>query len=420
MEIKKIKRAYGEILVPGDKSISHRAIMLGCLASGVTHIKGFLSGTDCLSTVSCFNELGIDIKLSNDNAIVYGKGLYGLKAPEKILYTGNSGTTTRLLCGILSGQKFDSILTGDASIRRRPMSRVTRPLNQMGAKIKNDYCPLYIQGSRLNGIDYTMPVASAQVKSAIILAGLYADGVTVIYEKAQSRNHTELMLHAMGANVYADSQSVKINPVDFLCSQDITVPKDISSAAFFMVLAAIMPKSQITIKKVGINPTRTGIIDVLKGMGTTIDIENISYSAGEPSADVTVYSSSLHGTNIGGNIIPALIDEIPIIAVAALFADGRTVIKDASELRVKESDRIKAIVTELKKCGADITETDDGMIINGGRALHGADFCSYNDHRMAMSLIILAQMLDGTSSIDNTDCIDISYPKFLNDLYGME
>lgn len=419
MVIQKIKKAVGQIKVPGDKSISHRAVMLGSLANGVTEISGFLKGADCLSTIDCFRKMGIDIDINGENVAVHGNGLRGLKKPDEMLYTGNSGTTTRLLCGILAGQNFDTSITGDASIQKRPMGRVVKPLSMMGAKIENEYCPLYITGTKLHGIDYKMPVASAQVKTAIILAGLYADGETVIHEIEKSRDHTELMLSAMGADLTVDNLDITVKPTNDLTAVNVDVPGDISSAAFFLVLGAIMPNSQITVTNVGINPTRTGIIDVLKDMGADITLENVHTSAGETVADITVRSSSLKGTTVGGDIIPRLIDELPIIAVAAVFADGQTVIKDAQELKVKETNRIRAVVDEFNKCGIDITETDDGMIINGGKSIHGADFKTYGDHRMAMSLTVLAQLADGESTLDDSDCACVSYPTFFDDFYKL-
>lgn len=419
MVIQKIKKAIGQIKVPGDKSISHRAVMLGSLANGVTEISGFLKGADCLSTIDCFRKMGIDIDINGENVTVHGNGLRGLKKPDEMLYTGNSGTTTRLLCGILAGQNFDTSITGDASIQKRPMGRVVQPLSMMGAKIENEYCPLYITGTKLHGIDYKMPVASAQVKTAIILAGLYADGETVIHEIEKSRDHTELMLSAMGADLTVDNLDITVKPTNDLTAVNVDVPGDISSAAFFLVLGAIMPNSRITVTNVGINPTRTGIIDVLKDMGADITLENVHTSAGETVANITVRSSSLKGTTVGGDIIPRLIDELPIIAVAAVFANGQTVIKDAQELKVKETNRIRAVVDEFNKCGIDITETDDGMIINGGKSIHGADFKTYGDHRMAMSLTVLAQLADSESTLDDSDCACVSYPTFFDDFYKL-
>lgn len=419
MNIKKIRSANGTVTVPGDKSISHRAVMFNSLAKGTARITGFLKGADCFSTIECFKALGVNIDLSDDVITVHGNGLHGLKKPPEMLYTGNSGTTTRLLCGILSGQSFNSSLTGDKSIEKRPMKRVNEPLSLMGAKIENDYCPLYITGGKLHGIEYKMPVASAQVKTALILAALYADGETVIYEKEKSRDHTERMLSAMGADIVTDNLKITVRPGKELNAADIDVCGDISSAAFFMVLGLIMPSSRITIRNVGINPTRTGIIDVLKEMGADMAFHNERTVSGEPVADITVSSSQLHGVTIGGDIIPRLIDEIPVIAVAAVFADGETIIKDAYELRVKETDRIAAIENEFSKCGIDISASEDGMIIRGGKSIHGADFKTYGDHRMAMSLAVLAQKAEGNSSLDDADCVAVSYPDFFDDLYNL-
>lgn len=418
--IKKITSANGTVTVPGDKSISHRAVMLGALAEGTTHIRGFLRGADCLSTIDCFRKMGIEIEDCGDEIDVHGKGLNGLSKPEEMLYTGNSGTTTRLLCGILAGQPFDTDITGDASICRRPMKRVREPLSLMGARIDGDYCPLHITGTRLHGMDYKMTVASAQVKTALILAGLYADGETVIHEKEKSRDHTELMLKAMGADLTVDGNDITVRPGRSLKAQDIEVPGDISSAAFFMVLGAVMPDSCITIRNVGINPTRTGIIDVFKAMGADMELVNQRTVTGEAVADIVVRTSKLKGTQIGGDIIPRLIDELPVIAVAAVFAEGTTVIRDAQELKVKETNRIRAVVDEFKKCGIDITETEDGMIINGGKPVKGADFKTYGDHRMAMSLSILAQLADGESTLDDSECVAVSYPSYFEDFYGLD
>lgn len=419
MKIKKIVSANGEITVPGDKSISHRAVMFNSLAKGTARITGFLNGADCLSTIECFKALGIDINNTDGIITVHGKGLHALKEPSEMLYTGNSGTTTRLLCGILAGQNFNSSITGDKSIEKRPMNRVTEPLSLMGAKIQNNYCPLYITGSKLHGTEYRMTVASAQVKTALILAALYADGETIIYEKEKSRDHTERMLAAMGADIVTDNLKITVRPGKELKAVDINVCGDISSAAFFMVLGAVMPSSCITLRNVGINPTRTGIIDVMKEMGANITIHNQRTVSGEPVADITVTSSKLHGVTIGGDTIPRLIDEIPAIAAAAVFADGETVICDAHELRVKETDRIAAIEKEFLKCGIDITASDDGMTIRGGKHIHGADFKTYGDHRMAMSLAVLAQLAEGESTLDDAECVAVSYPDFFKHLYKL-
>jgi len=419
MIINKVKSLNGEITVPGDKSISHRAVMLGALADGTTEIYGFLKGADCLATIDCFRKMGIDIEETAEKIIVHGKGIHGLRKPSEMLYTANSGTTTRLLCGILAGQKFSTKITGDASICKRPMKRVTKPLSLMGADIKGDYCPLEITGSPLKAITYNMEVASAQVKTAILLAGLYADGVTVVNETEKSRNHTELMLSAMGADLKTDGLSVSVSKCEHLNPQKIEVCADISSAAFFMAAAAVMPNSCVTIKNVGLNPTRSGIIDVFRQMGADMEITSEHLVSNEPVGDITVRTSSLKGTKIGGSIIPRLIDEIPAIAVLACFADGETVICDAEELKVKETNRIRAIVDEFKKCGADITETDDGMIIKGGKALMGADFVTYGDHRMAMSLFVLAQCVDGESALDDDKCTAVSFPEFFDLFYSL-
>lgn len=418
-EIKKIGKAKGETEVPGDKSISHRGIILGALADGVGEISGFLNGADCISTISCFREMGINIEHSGENVRIFGKGLNGLSEPKKVLYTGNSGTTTRLLAGLLSGQRFDSVIEGDKSIAKRPMGRVVKPLSLMGAEISGEYCPLKLKGSRLHGIEYNTNVASAQVKTALVLAGLYAEGDTIIREPSLSRNHTELMLKAMGAEICSDGTCVKISKSEKLQPQKFEVPGDISSAAFFIVLASILPNSEVTVKNVGVNPTRSGILDVLEEMGACIKLENKRFSAGEEVCDITVKSAQLKGTVIKGSIIPRLIDELPVIAVAAAVAKGRTEICDAAELKVKETNRISAVVKELSKCGVDICETDDGMIINGGKSIHGAAFESYSDHRMAMSMAILAQVAEGDSTIDDETCVSISYPEFFKDLYAL-
>lgn len=419
MKIEKIKKVKGEITVPGDKSISHRSIMFGALCDGVTHITGFLPGADCLATIDCFRKMGVKIETEGESVTVYGVGLHGLKKPEGILYTANSGTTTRLMSGILAGQDFECVIEGDESIAKRPMARITKPLREMGAQIEGDYCPLKIHGGKLSGIHYSSPVASAQVKSAVMLAALFADGETVFEEPEKSRDHTERMLKAMGADIKEEGNTVKIRPVKSLRAADICVPGDISSAAFFMVLGTISEDSCIILKNVGINSTRTGIIEVLEKMGADITVSEPTIVLGEPAADITVRSSKLKGIEVGGDIIPRLIDEIPIIAVAAVFAEGKTVIKDAAELKVKESNRIKAVVTELKKCGADIEETDDGMIIQGGKKLFGADFNTYKDHRMAMSLAVLAQKIQGECTMDDSECVRISYPDFFDTLYRL-
>ncbi|MBQ7794489.1 MAG: 3-phosphoshikimate 1-carboxyvinyltransferase, partial [Clostridia bacterium] len=354
MNLKKMNKIRGEVTVPGDKSVSHRGVMLGALSDGITEISGFLTGADCLSTIDCFRTLGINTEVDGTDVRVYGQGLYGLKKPENILYTGNSGTTTRLLCGILAAQSFDSQITGDSSICKRPMSRVVKPLTQMNAKIDGDYCPLTIHGGELCGIKYQMPVASAQVKTAILLAGLYANGETEVIETEKSRDHTERMLSAMGADIVTEGLSVRVRKSSSLNPIKIAVPGDISSAAFFIAAATVMKGSEVLIRNVGVNPTRTGILDAARAMGADICEQNYRIENNEPVADLLVKSADLKGTVIDGAIIPRLIDELPIIAVMALAAEGETVIADAAELKVKETNRIAAVCTELKKCGADI------------------------------------------------------------------
>lgn len=411
------RRLQGEIAVPGDKSISHRAVMFGAIAEGITEIDGFLMGEDCLSTIDCFSKMGIEIDLLPCNKVrVHGKGLHGLRAPSDVLYTGNSGTTTRLLLGLLAGQEFESILDGDASIRKRPMKRVIQPLRKMGADISgqenNDLCPLMIKGKPLQGIRYTLPVASAQLKSALLLASLYAEGDTFIIEPKKSRDHSELMLNYFGANITLEDNVICSKPISRLEAQHIIVPGDISSAAFFLVAGLIVPGSQITIKDVGINPTRTGIIDVLTAMGGNIGISNMRMVNNEPVGDIIVSWSQLSGTVIQDPIIPRLIDEIPVIAVAAAAARGTTIIKDAQELKVKESNRIKTVVTELRKAGVDIMETEDGMVINGGNDIKGTVYESYNDHRIAMAMSIAALIADSPSTINGEDAVNISFPGY--------
>ena len=423
MVIQKIKKAVGQIKVPGDKSISHRAVMLGSLANGVTEISGFLKGADCLSTIDCFRKMGIDIDINGENVTVHGNGLRGLKKPDEMLYTGNSGTTTRLLCGILAGQNFDTSITGDASIQKRPMGRVVKPLSMMGAKIENEYCPLYITGTKLHGIDYKMPVASAQVKTAIILAGLYADGETSVTEPALSRNHTELMLKSFGADITFTvnpdgTATAHVKPCQELYGQSICVPGDISSAAYFIAAGLLTLDSELLVKNVGINKTRAGFLEVCRNMGADITLVNESLEGGEPRADILVRTSKLHGTTIEGALIPTLIDEIPMIAVMAACAEGTTIIKDAAELKVKETNRIDTTTEALRSMGADITPTDDGMIIQGGHALHGAKINSYLDHRIAMAFAIAALSADGDTIIHDSQCVDVSYPEFFEILDG--
>ena len=422
MEIKKQTNLRGMLMVPGDKSISHRAVMFGSLAKGTTRISHFLEGADCLSTIACFRKMGIDIERNASEILVHGKGLHGLSAPDGILDVGNSGTTTRLISGILAGQNFTSELDGDDSIRTRPMKRIMTPLTSMGADITskrgNGCAPLVIDGKTLHGIHYDSPVASAQVKSCVLLAGMYADSITSVTEPFLSRNHTEIMLNYFGAKVTSEGTTASIVPEPALNGREIQVPGDISSAAYFIAAGLLTPGSEILLKNVGINPTRAGILKVCMDMGADITLLNES-TEGEPTADLLIRTSNLKGTTIEGGIIPTLIDEIPMIAVMAAFADGTTVIRDAQELKVKESDRITVMVDNLKRMGADIEGTEDGMIIHGGKPMHGAAIDSHLDHRVAMSFAVAGTICDGTMDILNGDCVNISYPEFYNDLYSL-
>ncbi len=421
----KLTHLHGELTVPGDKSISHRSIMLGSIADGTTEVTGFLEGADCLSSIACFQKMGIEIEnqVKQQKVVIHGKGLHGLAGPDGVLDVGNSGTTTRLMSGILAAQPFSCTLDGDDSIRRRPMKRIMEPLSQMGASFsclgKEQCAPFTISGGSLRGIRYDSPVASAQVKSAILLAGLYADGPTTVTEPALSRNHTELMLRAFGASLHTEHTTVTVHPASKLTGQRILVPGDISSAAYFLAAGLLAPGSEITVKNVGINPTRDGFLTVCRQMGADLQLDNLHEETGEPVADLTVRTSSLHGCTIEGSLIPRLIDEIPIIAVMAALADGTTVIRDAQELKVKESNRIDLMVKNLSAMGADITATEDGMIIHGGSPLHGASIDSARDHRIAMSFTIAAGLADGETVISDRDCTAISYPSFYEDLRSL-
>ena len=413
----------GEITVPGDKSISHRGIMLGALANGTTSITNFLKGADCLSTISCFQKMGIEIEETENEILVHGKGLHGLSAPKEILDAGNSGTTTRLISGILAGQNFSCDLTGDASIQKRPMKRIMTPLSMMGADItsvhNNGCAPLHIKGAPLKGISYQSPVASAQVKSCVLFAGLYADGKTSVTEPFLSRNHSELMLSSFGASVQTCGTTATIEPEPVLTAQKVEVPGDISSAAFFIAAGLLIPGSELLIKNVGINPTRDGILRVCRQMGANLELLNTRTQCGEPVADILVKHSELNGTVIEGDLIPTLIDELPVIAVMAACANGETIIRNAEELKVKESNRLDIMVHHLSEMGCDITGTEDGMIIHGGKALHGAEIDSHLDHRVAMSFAVAGLLCEGTLSIKNGECVNISYPEFYSDLYSL-
>ena len=412
----------GEIIVPGDKSISHRSVMFGAIAKGVTTVTGFLMGEDCLSTVSCFRQLGVEIEQTDDQLIINGNGLNGLKEPEEVLNVGNSGTTIRLLMGILAGRDFHSTVLGDESIGKRPMTRVTKPLTEMGAIIdgreNGEYTPLSIRGGDIHGIVYHPPVASAQVKSSILLAGLQAKGVTTVVEPEKSRDHTERMIRQFGGQVEEEGLAVSVSGGQELKGTTIHVPGDISSAAFFLVAGAIVPNSTIILKNVGLNPTRTGIIDVMKEMGADLKIDVKSTDdLMEPVGDLTIQTSNLKGITIGGELIPRLIDEIPVIALLATQAEGETIIKDAHELKVKETNRIDTVVNELSKLGANITATDDGMIIKGRNHLKGGStVSSHGDHRIGMMLAIAALICDNEVQLQQKEAIAVSYPTFFNDL----
>lgn len=410
----------GELRVPGDKSISHRGVMLGSLAQGTTAVTNFLEGADCLSTINCFRSMGIDISRTEKEILIHGKGLHGLSAPSSCLDVGNSGTTMRLLSGILAGQRFSSELTGDASIRKRPMTRVIAPLSLMGGCVEslsgNGLAPLRITGRPLKGMHYQSPVSSAQVKSCVLLAGLYADGQTSVTEPFLSRNHSELMLRSFGAKISSKGTIATVEPEPILIGQKVEVPGDISSAAYFIAAALLIPGSELLIQNVGINPTRDGILKVCASMGAKIEILNSHTCCGEEVADLLVRHSSLKGTVIEGALIPTLIDELPVLSVLAAFAEGTTIIRDAQELKVKESNRLDIMVHHLTAMGADVEPTEDGMIITGGKPLHGGVLDSYLDHRIAMAFAVAGMAAEGETEITRADCVDISYPDFYKDL----
>ncbi len=423
MIIKPAHSLKGEIHIPGDKSISHRSVMFGALANGMTEVTHFLQGADCLSTISCFQKLGIPIENTNGCIRIQGKGLHGLRPPACVLDVGNSGTTMRLLSGILAGQPFSSTLNGDASIQKRPMKRIITPLREMGAAVSGadgtDCAPLFINGAPLHGIDYQSPVASAQVKSCILLAGLYADTKTSVTEPSLSRNHTELMLRSFGAEITCSDTTATILPDAVLTGQKIDVPGDISSAAYFIAAALLVPNAEVLIHNVGVNPTRDGILRAAKAMNADITRLNEHQVSGEPVCDLLVRSSSLTATTVEGSLIPALIDEIPVLAVLAAYANGTTVIRDAAELKVKESNRIETIVSNLKKMGADVEATEDGMVIYGGKPLHCAEIDPHADHRIAMAFAVAALCAQGGAEILNAECASVSYPSFYKDLQSL-
>ncbi|MBC1891128.1 3-phosphoshikimate 1-carboxyvinyltransferase [Listeria booriae] len=412
----------GTIRVPGDKSISHRSIMFGALANGTTTVSNFLKGEDCLSTIGVFRALGVRIEEFPDKIVVHGTGWDGLKRPDETLDVGNSGTTIRLMLGILAGRPFDATLEGDASIGKRPMGRVMLPLREMGAIFEAkdaNFAPVKVTGTKLQPMTYTLPVASAQVKSAIIFAALQADGETTIIEKEKTRDHTEQMIRQFGGAITTDGLTIRVNGGQEFQGQNVVVPGDISSAAFFIVAGLIIPNSKIRLENVGLNPTRTGIIDVVKEMGGKITVEQTSKAGDEPAGTVIVETSDLKGIEIGGDIIPRLIDELPVIALLASQATGKTVIKDAEELKVKETNRIDAVVTELSKMGVALVGTDDGMIIEGNQTLHGATVQSYGDHRMGMMLQVAALLADSDVTLEKAEAINVSYPSFFEDVASL-
>jgi len=410
------KAVTGEISVPGDKSISHRSIILGSIAQGVTTVSGFLRGEDNIATLNAFRSMGVNIEDDGVTLKIHGQGLCGLSEADDVIDCGNSGTSIRLLTGLLSGQSFFSVLTGDKYLRKRPMKRVVTPLAAMGARIAGraggEKAPLGISGSPLSGITYQSPVASAQVKSAILLAGLYAAGETTVREPHLSRDHSERMLKHFGADIEASGTEVTIRGGRELQAQEIVVPGDISSAAFFMVAGLITPGSELLIKGVGVNPTRTGIIDILTLMGGRITLLNQREISGEPIADILVQSSALHGIEIAGDLVPRAIDEFPVISVAAAVASGRTIIKDARELRVKETDRIKAMADNLRLAGVEVEEADDGMTVYGTEKFKPFHADSCGDHRIAMSMLIAGLVANGPCTVDDTECIATSFPNF--------
>lgn len=424
MSVKTIEPGNGikkTIIIPGDKSISHRSIMLSSIALGTTEITNFLEGADCLATMQCFQRMGVAIEQKDRNIFVHGKGLHGLSKPAGTLDVGNSGTTTRLLSGILAGQPFSSVLSGDDSLNSRPMNRIITPLRSMGANIisvdNNGCAPLRIDKGELIGYHYVSPVASAQIKSAVLLAGLYATGETSVTEPALSRNHTELMLQDLGAHITTtihpdSSATITLLAPRELHARKITIPGDISSAAYFIAAGLIVPNCELLIKNVGINATRAGIIKVCQDMGADITLQNQHLSGGEPTADILVKTSELQGTIIEGSLIPTLIDEIPILAIMAACAQGTTIIRDAAELKVKETNRIQTVTDNLLSMGAKITPTEDGMIIKGGSELHGAHIQTRYDHRIAMAFAIAGLVANGTTTISDSQCVDVSYPEF--------
>ncbi len=414
--IKPAASVQGEITVPGDKSISHRSIMLGAIANGTTSVRGFLRGGDNMATMGAFRSMGVRIDDDGETVVIHGRGLHGLNEPGDVIDCGNSGTTIRLITGLLAGQSFFSVVTGDQYLRKRPMKRVVEPLTRMGARIlgrnQGSLAPLAISGGALNAIGYESPVSSAQVKSAIMLAGLYADGETSVREPSLSRDHSERMFRLFGASLETFDSGVTVRGGVELQGQDITVPGDISSATFFMVAALITPGSELLIRNVGVNPTRTGAIDILRAMGGDIQLLDQRLVSGEPVADILVRSSRLKGCAISGSVVPRAIDEFPAICVAAACAEGTTTVREARELRVKETDRISAMAVNLRKLGVTVEECDDGMDVSGVGRLTGGSVDSFGDHRIAMSLAVAALVSTDGITIADTGCVATSFPTF--------
>jgi len=422
IQIDKVKKLHGTIILPGDKSISHRSLMFAAAANGISEITGLSSSKDVQSTAQCLQQLGVRIWSKDQKTLVEGKGIYGFSKPKNILDAGNSGTTIRLLSGMLVGQKFESVITGDNSLKSRPMKRIIEPLRTMGANIEGEssgFAPLRIKPGNLFAIHHQLKIASAQVKSCLLLAGMFAPGTTIVSEPSPSRDHTEKLLAYLGAEIQEGNSMVKIAGHPNLTARPIVVPGDISSAAFFLVAALLIPDSHLVIKDIGLNPTRTGVLDVLTEMGAPISIKNQRIQNNEKSGDIVISHGRLRSTDIQGVLIPRIIDEIPVLAVAATQAAGRTIIRDANELRVKESDRIKSAVENLQAMGAAITELEDGMVIEGDQQLRGAAINSYNDHRIAMAFGVAGLIAQGKTLIHQAECTEISHPQFFEQLRNL-
>ena len=420
MTVRHPRRLRGDVTPPGDKSISHRAAIFNAIADGEARVENYGTGADLASTLRVLRGLGTQIERHDDGAFTVRGGI--LAEPSDVLNTGNSGTTTRLMAGVLAGQPFMSVMTGDRSIRSRPMARIVDPLRLMGAEVDGRdggrLAPLTFRGGGLHGIEYRMPVASAQVKSALLLAGLFAEGETTLEQPAVSRDHTELMFRSMGVQVIEDGLTVRVRP-GRLTAMDVTVPADISSAAYWLVAGVCHPDAEVRVRNVGVNPTRTGILDALAMMGADVSVENERSEGGEPVADLVARSSSLRAAEIGGDLIPRLVDEVPVLALAACFAEGTTIIRDASELRVKESDRLMASRVELSRMGAEVEELDDGLRITGGRALRGATHRTYADHRIAMTMGVAGLVASGETMVQSAQTASVSYPTFWDDLESL-